>query len=82
MNLIQECSGPLLQALDRAQMPASYTVGGEAWIPLIGSPGNMQVPGSKEPEQLAVEGGGSTARGGAQLALLWPLTAGVRKPLA
>ena len=35
-------------------MPAS-TLGGEAWIPLIGSPGNMQVSGSKGPEQLAVE---------------------------
>jgi hypothetical protein len=32
---------------------------GEAWIPLIGSPGNMQVSGSKRPVQLAVEVGGS-----------------------
>jgi hypothetical protein len=45
----------LLQALGPAQMPASYTVGGEAWIPLIGSPGNMQVSGSKGQHQLAVE---------------------------
>jgi len=28
---------------------------GEAWIPLIGSPGNMQVSGSKGQHQLAVE---------------------------
>jgi hypothetical protein len=28
---------------------------GEAWIPLIGPPGNMPVSGSKGPEQLAVE---------------------------
>jgi hypothetical protein len=54
MNSIQERSGPLLQALDPAQMPAS-TLGGEAWIPLIGPTGNMQVSGSKGPEQLAVE---------------------------
>jgi hypothetical protein len=54
MNSIQERSGPLLQALDPAQMPAS-TLGGEAWIPLIGPPGNMPVSGSKGPEQLAVE---------------------------
>ena len=51
---MQERSGPLLQALDPAQISAS-TLGGEAWIPLIGSPGNMQVPGSKGREQLAVE---------------------------
>jgi hypothetical protein len=54
MNSIQERSGPLLQALDPAQMPAS-TLGGEAWIPLIGSPGNMQVSGSKGQHQLAIE---------------------------
>ena len=54
MNSIQERSGPLLQALDPAQMLAS-TLGGEAWIPLIGPPGNMPVSGSKGPEQLAVE---------------------------
>jgi hypothetical protein len=36
-------------------MPASHTLGGEAWIQLIGSPGNMQVSGSKGREQLAVE---------------------------
>ena len=46
--------GTLLQALDPAQMLAS-TLGGEAWIPLIGPPGNMPVSGSKGPEQLAVE---------------------------
>ena len=54
MNSIQVGSGPLLQALDPAQIPAS-TLGGEAWIPLIGPPGNMPVSGSKGPEQLAVE---------------------------
>jgi hypothetical protein len=54
MNSIQERSGPSLQALDPAQMPAS-TLGGEAWIPLIGPPGNTPVSGSKGPEQLAVE---------------------------
>ena len=53
-------------------MPAS-TLGGEAWIPLIGSPGNMQVSGSKGPEQLAVEVA-EACGGGAQLSLLWPLT--------
>src|SRR5260370_20089616 len=37
----------MLQALALAQMPPSCTLGGEAWIPLIGSPGNMQVSGSK-----------------------------------
>jgi len=52
-NSIQERSGPLLQALDPAQIPAS-TLGGEAWIPL-GSPGNMPVSGSKGRGQLAVE---------------------------
>ena len=31
------------------------TLGEEAWIPLIGPPGNMPVSGSKGPEQLAVE---------------------------
>ena len=35
-------------------MPAS-ALRGQAWIPLIGSPGNMQVSGSKGREQLAVE---------------------------
>ena len=46
--------GTFVQALDPAQMPAS-TLRGQAWIPLIGSPGNMQVSGSKGREQLAVE---------------------------
>jgi len=59
--------------LDPAQMPAS-TLGGEAWIPLIGPPGNMPVSGSKGPEQLAVEAAG------AQVSRLWALSAGVREP--
>ena len=63
----------MLQALDPAQMPAS-TLGGEAWIPLIGPPGNMPVSGSKGPEQLAVEAAG------AQVSRLWALSAGVREP--
>jgi hypothetical protein len=70
MNSIQERSGPLLQALGPAQMPASYTLGREAWIPLIGSPGNMQVSGSKGPEQLAVEVAEALWRRGSDLSSL------------
>src|SRR6516225_7759243 len=70
MNLIQERSGPLLQALGPAQMPASYTLGREAWIPLIGSPGNMQVSGSKGRAQLAVELAGALWRRGSDLSSL------------
>jgi len=62
MNSIQERSEPLLQPLDPAQMPAS-TLRGQAWIPLIGSPGNMQVLGSKGREQLAVEVAEATVAG-------------------
>jgi len=69
MNSIQERSGPLLQALGPAQMPAS-TLGGEAWIPLIGSPGNMQVSGSKGREQLAVEVAEALWRRGSALSSL------------
>jgi hypothetical protein len=68
----------LLQALDPAQMPAS-TLGGEAWIPLIGPPGNTPVSGSKGPEQLAVRWRRHCG-GGAQFSRLWPLSAGVREP--
>ena len=64
----------MLQALDPAQMLAS-TLGGEAWIPLIGPPGNMPVSGSKGPEQLAVE-----VAAGLRSPRLWPLSAGVREP--
>ena len=47
-------------------MPAS-TLGWEAWIPLIGPPGNMPVSGSKGPEQLAAEVAEALSRRGSAL---------------
>jgi hypothetical protein len=45
----------MLQASARAIMPASCTPGEEAWISLIGSPGNMQVSGFKGREPVSEE---------------------------
>src|SRR5271165_3839030 len=45
----------MLQASARAIMPASSTPGEEAWISLIGSPGNMQVSGFKGREPVSEE---------------------------